>query len=175
MGTVVPPTFFCYGQVSLYFMGRPQRQSPKSVKTGVTVFHGTVSLCFVGRCHCVSWAVVLVTVSWEGVTVFHGHVSVSLCFMDRCHCISWAGVTVFHGQVSLCFMGRCHCISWTGVTVFRGQASEAKRAKLTDEERTSKLAPLTAAGWTSVQGRDAIYKEFLFKDFNEVTSRKQQS
>ena len=72
-------------------------------------------------------------------------------------------------------MGRCHCVSWAGVTVFHGQASETKIAKLTDKERTSKLAPLTAAGWTSVQGRDAIYKEFLFKDFNEVTSRKQQS
>ena len=24
------------------------------------------------------------------------------------------------------------------------------------------------AGWTMVEGRDAIYKEYLFKDFNEV-------
>ena len=48
------------------------------------------------------------------------------------------------------------------------QASEAKRLKLNDEERESKLAGLKAAGWTMVSGRDAIYKEFLFKDFNEV-------
>lgn len=48
------------------------------------------------------------------------------------------------------------------------QASEAKRAKLTDEERTGTLQPLMDKGWTMVQGRDAIYKEFLFKDFNQA-------
>ncbi|KAJ8316268.1 hypothetical protein KUTeg_006282 [Tegillarca granosa] len=47
-------------------------------------------------------------------------------------------------------------------------ASEAKRAKLTDEERTGTLQPLMDKGWTMVQGRDAIYKEFLFKDFNQA-------
>lgn len=30
------------------------------------------------------------------------------------------------------------------------------------------MSPLKEAGWTMVEGRDAIYKEFLFKDFNEV-------
>ena len=30
------------------------------------------------------------------------------------------------------------------------------------------LEPLKSAGWTMVEGRDAIYKEFMFKDFNEV-------
>ena len=48
------------------------------------------------------------------------------------------------------------------------QASEAKRAKLTDEERENKLGPLKTAGWTMVKDRDAIYKEFLFKNFNQV-------
>lgn len=48
------------------------------------------------------------------------------------------------------------------------QATEAKRAKLTAEERESKLGPLQTNGWTMVDGRDAIYKEFLFKNFNEV-------
>ena len=48
------------------------------------------------------------------------------------------------------------------------QASDAKRAKLSDEERETKLAGLKAAGWSMVSGRDAIYKEFLFSDFNEV-------
>ncbi|KAK7106739.1 hypothetical protein V1264_017960 [Littorina saxatilis] len=47
-------------------------------------------------------------------------------------------------------------------------ASDAKRAKLTGDERNTTLAPLKATGWTDVQGRDAIYKEFLFKDFNEA-------
>lgn len=47
-------------------------------------------------------------------------------------------------------------------------ASEAKRARLTAEEKESKLASLKQAGWTEVEGRDAIYKEFLFKNFNEA-------
>ncbi|WAR04402.1 PHS-like protein [Mya arenaria] len=47
-------------------------------------------------------------------------------------------------------------------------ASDAKRAKLTEEERTSSLSPLKTTGWTMVEGRDAIYKEFLFKNFNEA-------
>ncbi|CAN8013734.1 unnamed protein product [Ixodes persulcatus] len=43
----------------------------------------------------------------------------------------------------------------------------SKRAKLTEEERKTKLAPLLSAGWTTVKDRDAIYKEFLFKNFNQ--------
>lgn len=39
---------------------------------------------------------------------------------------------------------------------------------MTDAERKELLEPLLAKGWTLVNGRDAIYKEFLFKDFNEV-------
>lgn len=49
------------------------------------------------------------------------------------------------------------------------QASEVnKRAKLTEEERSTKLSDLKAAGWSMVEGRDALYKEFVFKDFNQV-------
>ncbi|XP_045209523.1 pterin-4-alpha-carbinolamine dehydratase-like [Mercenaria mercenaria] len=51
---------------------------------------------------------------------------------------------------------------------FAKMASDAKRLKLSDEERTSKLGPLKSSGWTMVDGRDAIYKEFLFKNFNEA-------
>lgn len=39
---------------------------------------------------------------------------------------------------------------------------------MSDAERKELLEPLLAKGWTLVNGRDAIYKEFLFKDFNEV-------
>lgn len=35
-------------------------------------------------------------------------------------------------------------------------------------ERRILLASLFDEGWTAVNGRDAIYKEFVFKDFNEV-------
>ncbi|XP_061188204.1 pterin-4-alpha-carbinolamine dehydratase-like [Saccostrea echinata] len=47
-------------------------------------------------------------------------------------------------------------------------ASTPKRTKLESDEREDVLSPLKKAGWTMVEGRDAIYKEFLFKDFNEA-------
>ncbi|KAJ3077618.1 putative pterin-4-alpha-carbinolamine dehydratase [Quaeritorhiza haematococci] len=45
--------------------------------------------------------------------------------------------------------------------------------KLTESERTDKLQPLLAKsqdgkGWTLVEGRDAIFRRFVFKDFNEA-------
>lgn len=40
--------------------------------------------------------------------------------------------------------------------------------KLTPEERTSKLDPLLSNGWSMVDARDAIYKEFLFTNFNQA-------
>lgn len=40
--------------------------------------------------------------------------------------------------------------------------------KLTQEQRTTDLEPLLNKGWSLVNGRDAIYKEFIFKDFNQV-------
>ena len=40
--------------------------------------------------------------------------------------------------------------------------------KLSDTDRTQLLKPLQEAGWTLVENRDAIYKEFMFKDFNQV-------
>ncbi|XP_065353072.1 pterin-4-alpha-carbinolamine dehydratase [Cloeon dipterum] len=45
---------------------------------------------------------------------------------------------------------------------------KSKMTKLTGDERTTALAPLKSSGWTEVKDRDAIYKEFLFKDFNEA-------
>ncbi|BFZ14631.1 hypothetical protein BsWGS_17670 [Bradybaena similaris] len=47
-------------------------------------------------------------------------------------------------------------------------ASSPKRAQLTEEERSCTLTPLKNAGWTLVEGRDAIYKEFNFTDFNQA-------
>ncbi|XP_067678246.1 probable pterin-4-alpha-carbinolamine dehydratase [Haliotis asinina] len=54
------------------------------------------------------------------------------------------------------------------LTFVHKMATEAKRGKLSDEERGSALSPLTAVGWTLVEGRDAIYKEYIFKDFNQA-------
>uniref|UniRef100_A0A8C4T3B0 Pterin-4-alpha-carbinolamine dehydratase n=1 Tax=Erpetoichthys calabaricus TaxID=27687 RepID=A0A8C4T3B0_ERPCA len=36
------------------------------------------------------------------------------------------------------------------------------------KERGQLLPNLKASGWIEVEGRDAIYKEFLFKDFNQA-------
>ncbi|XP_070547763.1 pterin-4-alpha-carbinolamine dehydratase-like [Ptychodera flava] len=47
-------------------------------------------------------------------------------------------------------------------------ASEAKRIKLSGDDRVTKLADLKSAGWSEVDGRDAIYKEYLFKNFNQA-------
>ncbi|XP_050099413.1 pterin-4-alpha-carbinolamine dehydratase isoform X2 [Anopheles aquasalis] len=42
-------------------------------------------------------------------------------------------------------------------------------AKLTDAERAEKLQPLLDnGGWAMVEKRDAIYKEYLFADFNQA-------
>lgn len=44
-----------------------------------------------------------------------------------------------------------------------------KIQSLTQEERAHLLPLLLNAQWVEVVGRDAIYKEFLFKDFNQVS------
>ncbi len=40
--------------------------------------------------------------------------------------------------------------------------------KLSDETRGPLLDPLMATGWAMVEGRDAIRKTFVFKDFVEA-------
>jgi 4a-hydroxytetrahydrobiopterin dehydratase len=40
--------------------------------------------------------------------------------------------------------------------------------KLTDAQRTDFLAPLMAAGWRMVEGRDAITKTYKFANFVEA-------
>ncbi|XP_011290811.1 pterin-4-alpha-carbinolamine dehydratase isoform X2 [Musca domestica] len=42
-----------------------------------------------------------------------------------------------------------------------------KMAKLTEQERAEQLQPLLDAGWSMVNGRDAIYREYIFQDFNQ--------
>ena len=48
------------------------------------------------------------------------------------------------------------------------QGPDAKRMKLSEDERAEKLEPLLNAGWSKTDGRDAIEKKFQFKDFNQV-------
>merc|ERR1711928_305966 len=49
-------------------------------------------------------------------------------------------------------------------TCFKRMASQ----KLNDSDRGQFLSPLQDAGWSLVENRDAIYKEFQFKDFNQA-------
>lgn len=42
------------------------------------------------------------------------------------------------------------------------------QTKLNEQERTELLNPLFTNGWKMVEGRDAINKEFIFKNFNEA-------
>ncbi|CAL1527678.1 unnamed protein product [Lymnaea stagnalis] len=53
-------------------------------------------------------------------------------------------------------------------SIQKKMSSSPKRTKLTEEERSSTLSSLKELGWTLVEGRDAIYKEFIFKDFNQA-------
>ena len=44
----------------------------------------------------------------------------------------------------------------------------AKVCKLSEDERKKEVDPLELTGWAHVEGRDAIKKEFRFKNFNEA-------
>ncbi|XP_054654109.1 pterin-4-alpha-carbinolamine dehydratase-like isoform X4 [Dunckerocampus dactyliophorus] len=43
-----------------------------------------------------------------------------------------------------------------------------KIQRLPEGERAHHLPPLHSTQWVVVAGRDAIYKEFVFKDFNQA-------
>ncbi|XP_057651669.1 probable pterin-4-alpha-carbinolamine dehydratase [Diorhabda carinulata] len=64
----------------------------------------------------------------------------------------------------------CHNLTLTEVKSFSSTIrTKAKmHSKLTEEERYAILTPLIEQGWNQLEGRDAIYKEFLFKDFNQA-------
>ncbi|XP_029798229.1 pterin-4-alpha-carbinolamine dehydratase 2 isoform X3 [Suricata suricatta] len=47
-------------------------------------------------------------------------------------------------------------------------ATAADVHSLTAEERNQVIRDLKAAGWSELNGRDAIYKEFSFKNFNQA-------
>ncbi|XP_012583166.1 PREDICTED: pterin-4-alpha-carbinolamine dehydratase 2 isoform X1 [Condylura cristata] len=47
-------------------------------------------------------------------------------------------------------------------------AESADAHSLTAEERNQVILDLKAAGWSELSERDAIYKEFIFKNFNQA-------
>ncbi|KJH53378.1 putative 4a-hydroxytetrahydrobiopterin dehydratase [Dictyocaulus viviparus] len=48
--------------------------------------------------------------------------------------------------------------------------TRAVMSKLNDEQRKELLSPLLDQGWKMVDGRDAIKKQFQFKNFNQAFS-----
>ncbi|KAH8257804.1 hypothetical protein KR038_001332 [Drosophila bunnanda] len=42
------------------------------------------------------------------------------------------------------------------------------KVRLNEQERAEKLQPLLDCGWTLVEGRDAIFKQYVLKDFNQA-------
>lgn len=60
---------------------------------------------------------------------------------------------------STCLKGNGCWVNWSW---------ESAVQSLTEEERTHLLPLLRNAQWVEVVGRDAIYKEFIFKDFNQA-------
>uniref|UniRef100_A0A8C9A9S5 4a-hydroxytetrahydrobiopterin dehydratase n=1 Tax=Prolemur simus TaxID=1328070 RepID=A0A8C9A9S5_PROSS len=50
----------------------------------------------------------------------------------------------------------------------RGRAESADAHRLTAEEREQMILDLKVAGWSESSERDAIYKEFSFKNFNQA-------
>ncbi|XP_023014810.1 pterin-4a-carbinolamine dehydratase [Leptinotarsa decemlineata] len=59
-------------------------------------------------------------------------------------------------------------LSLTGGLLAAAKPKGKMHAKLTPEERDTTLKSLISQGWNLVDTRDAIYKEFLFKDFNQA-------
>lgn len=57
--------------------------------------------------------------------------------------------------------------SLLNVSVVTMQAGKIQVLSL--EEREQLLPMLRSAQWAEVVGRDALYKEFVFKDFNQVS------
>ena len=82
----------------------------------------------------------------------------------------WAHSSTTRGM-PCCFEHLLHPTSATlicssSLSFLRCQAGKAHR--LSTEEREQLLPNLRAVGWNEVEGRDAIFKEFHFKDFNRV-------
>ncbi|XP_031214104.1 pterin-4-alpha-carbinolamine dehydratase 2 isoform X2 [Mastomys coucha] len=54
------------------------------------------------------------------------------------------------------------------ISICRQQETSSDAPWLTAEERDQLIPDLKAAGWSELSERDAIYKEFSFKNFNQA-------
>ncbi|EDV26144.1 uncharacterized protein TRIADDRAFT_63912 [Trichoplax adhaerens] len=71
-------------------------------------------------------------------------------------------VTRIRGRSWLCKIQQYQLLTLAFRTI------RTRSMKLEGQERIDSLKPLQSTGWTEVEGRDAIYKEFLFKNFNQA-------
>ncbi|XP_065354194.1 pterin-4-alpha-carbinolamine dehydratase [Calliphora vicina] len=98
----------------------------------------------------------------QKITSF-GHPSTTVCSIDYSKRLKLIENTRF---VGLTVANR----QYTTAGVKTQTSAKKKMTKLTEQERAEVLQPLLNVGWTLVNGRDAIYKEYLFKDFNQAFS-----
>uniref|UniRef100_A0A8C5QD73 4a-hydroxytetrahydrobiopterin dehydratase n=1 Tax=Leptobrachium leishanense TaxID=445787 RepID=A0A8C5QD73_9ANUR len=65
--------------------------------------------------------------------------------------------------------GRAVCRAFTSHSLRRDLSSMTSQGHmLTPEERTQAIQELNSAGWTQIPERDAIYKEYIFRNFNQA-------
>ncbi|XP_043496076.1 pterin-4-alpha-carbinolamine dehydratase isoform X1 [Polistes fuscatus] len=65
------------------------------------------------------------------------------------------------------YNGICHNLDQKQLST-AVSSKKRKMKKLTQQERDVVLSPLLENGWSVQAERDAIYKEFVFKNFNEA-------
>ncbi|KAJ0173580.1 hypothetical protein K1T71_010729 [Dendrolimus kikuchii] len=92
-------------------------------------------------------------------------------FSSQC-LLGWRSAAIhFHPSRSLGAQAAINALSFVARYASVSTASTGKRKmadKLTQEDRATQLQPLVQNGWKVQSNRDAIEKEFKFKDFNEA-------
>ncbi|XP_078407057.1 pterin-4-alpha-carbinolamine dehydratase 2-like isoform X3 [Cetorhinus maximus] len=79
--------------------------------------------------------------------------------------MSWLMFSRAAGPRALCALLSAH----SSFASFRLSSKMTSQTQwLTPEEREQLLPELKAAGWEEVEDRDALFKEFSFKNFNQV-------
>ncbi|XP_065168544.1 pterin-4-alpha-carbinolamine dehydratase [Atheta coriaria] len=73
----------------------------------------------------------------------------------------------FHSPVTFNNYAHFHSSS-AGASATVVSRKQKMAAKLSPEERKGTIDPLLQQGWSMVKDRDAIYKEYMFKDFNQA-------
>uniref|UniRef100_A0A1B6LTL2 4a-hydroxytetrahydrobiopterin dehydratase n=1 Tax=Graphocephala atropunctata TaxID=36148 RepID=A0A1B6LTL2_9HEMI len=81
---------------------------------------------------------------------------------SHCHSLKPVGILSLQSLATICLRS----LSTSSVLLKKMALSP----KLTDQDREIHLKPLIQNSWVLESGKDAIQKEFLFKDFNQAFS-----